>query len=303
CCTVRIHHHNHPPQRAELKKGIQWCDALLCLLTDTIDKEMIDINPTLKIISNYAVGFDNIDVQYATRKGIPVTNTPGTLEDAVAEHTFALLLTLTKRIVEADTFVRKGKYRGWEPMLFIGTQLKGKILGIIGLGRIGSLVAEKATAMGILVIYTDITRNREFERKFKAKFVSREILLKTADFISLHVPLLPSTHHLIGARELGLMKKTAYLINTSRGPVIDEKALVAALQKKQIAGAGLDVYESEPKLISGLVRLPSVVLTPHIASATSEARRAMSIIAARNILAALAGKRAPNAVNPEVYQR
>ncbi len=300
-CDVRVYSKDQIIPRKELLNGVKWCDALLTLLTDRIDKEVLDVNPRLKIVSNYAVGFDNIDVGYATGKGIPVTNTPGTLEDAVAEHTFALLLAVTKRIVEADTFTRAGKYKSWEPMLFIGTQLKGKTLGIVGLGRIGSLVAEKAVAMGIDVVYTDIKRNREFEKKFQAKFLSKESLLKTADFVSLHVPLLPATRHLISSLELKMMKKTAYLINTARGPVIDEKALVAVLQKKQIAGAAIDVYEFEPKLSAGLAKLPNIVLTPHIASATIEARQAMSRIAAENILAVLQGKRAITVVNPEIY--
>ncbi len=301
CCEVKIYSKDQIIPRKELLKGVKWCDALLTLLTDKIDKEVLDVNPKLKIVSNYAVGFDNIDVGYATSKGIPVTNTPGTLEDAVAEHTFALLLAVTKRIVEADTFTRAGKYKNWEPMLFIGTQLKGKTLGIVGLGRIGSLVAEKAVAMGIDVVYTDIKRNSDFEKKFQAKFLSKESLLKGADFVSLHVPLLPATRHLIGLKELKMMKKTAYLINTARGPVIDEKALVAALQRKQIAGAALDVYEFEPKLASGLATLSNVILTPHIASATIEARQAMSRIAAENILAVLQGKRAITLVNSEIY--
>ncbi len=302
-CDVRVYSKDQIIPRKELLKGVKWCDALLSLLTDKINKEILDANPKLKIVSNYAVGFDNIDVASATSKGIPVTNTPGTLEDAVAEHTFALLLTITKRIVEADRFTRAGKYKSWEPMLFIGTQLKGKTLGIVGLGRIGSLVAEKAVAMGIDVVYTDIKRNPDFETKFQAKFLSKESLLKTADFVSLHVPLLPVTRHLIGVRELKMMKKTAYLVNTSRGPVVDENALVAALRRKQIAGAALDVYEFEPKLSAGLVKLANVVLTPHIASATIEARQAMSRIAAENILAVLSGKRAITPVNPRVYEK
>lgn len=301
CCDVRVYPKDQIIPRKELIKGVKWCDALLSLLTEKINKEILDANPKLKIIANYAVGFDNIDVKYATNKNIPVTNTPGVLEDAVAEHTFALLLTVTKKIVEADKFTRAGKYRFWEPLLFIGPQLKGKILGIIGLGRIGSLVAEKAVAMGIKVIYTDIRRNPQFEKQFHAPFVSQETLLKTADFVSLHVPLLPSTRHLISSKELQMMKRTAYLINTARGPVVDEKALVHALKKKVIAGAALDVYEFEPKLSAGLTKLNNVILTPHIASATIEARQAMSEIAARNILAVLNGKRAITPVNPEIY--
>ena len=301
-CIVRVYPQDQPISRQELIKNVRWCDALLCLLTDKIDREILAVNPRLQVVSNYAVGFDNIDLKSATEKGIPVTNTPGTLEDAVAEHTFALLFTLTKRIVEADRFTRAGKYHAWAPLLFIGTQLKGKILGIVGLGRIGSLVAEKAVAMGIDVLYSDVRRNTDFEKQFNARYVKLPELLRTSDFVSLHVPLVPATRHLIGKKELNQMKRTAYLINTSRGPVVDENALVAALQKKRIAGAALDVYEFEPKIASGLKRLDRVVLTPHIASATLEARQAMSKIAAENILAVLAGREAPFTVNKEVYR-
>ncbi|MBS3169211.1 D-glycerate dehydrogenase [Candidatus Woesearchaeota archaeon] len=301
-CDVRIYPRDQAISRQDLLKGVRWCDALLPLLTEKIDKEVLNVNPNLKIVANYAVGFDNIDVKSATSRGIPVTNTPGVLEDAVAEHTFALLFAITKHLVEADHFTRTGKYKSWEPLLFLGPQLKSKVLGIVGLGRIGSSVAQKAVAMGMHVIYTDVQRNLPFEKKFHARFVSKEMLLKTADFVSLHVPLLPATRHLIGAKELRLMKRTAYLINTSRGSVVDEKALVHALKTKMIAGAALDVYEFEPNLSPGLNKLSNVVLTPHTASATWEARQAMSEIAAKNILAVLTGKKAPNIVNPEVYQ-
>jgi len=300
-CQVKVYSPDMAIPRKELLSGVKWCDALLCLLTDTIDIEVIDANPKLKIIANYAVGYDNIDVLYATKKRIPVTNTPGALEHAVAEHTFALLMAVTRRIVEADTFMRQGKYKRWEPNLLIGMELQGKTIGIVGLGRIGSGVAQRAVAMQMKVLYSDVKRNEEFERIYSAKFVPLPALLKTSDVVSLHVPLLLATRHLIGKKELALMKKTAYLINTSRGAVIDEKALVFALQQKQIAGAGMDVYEFEPVLTKGLTALSNVVLTPHIASATTEARSAMSVVAAKNILAVLEGKQAPNAVNKGVY--
>lgn len=301
-CTVRMYSQDRLIPRRELLKGVQWADALLCLLTDTIDREVIDANPKLKIISNYAIGFNNIDVAYATQKGLPVTNTPGRgIVDAVAEHTFALLLTATKRIHEADQFVRRGRFKSWEPKLFLGMELIGKTIGIVGLGRIGSGVARRAKALGMKVIYYDVKRNQDFEKEFQAGYYPFKELLKTADLVSLHVPLLPSTHHLMGRTELSLMKKTAYLINTSRGPVVDEKELVRALKKKQIAGAGLDVYEFEPRLAPGLVTLPNVVLTPHLASATVEARTEMSLDAAENILAVLQGKKPRFIVNPEVY--
>ncbi len=304
-CQVRVYQKDNTLPQKELLKGVQWCDALLCLLTDTIDKKVIDANPQLKIIANYAIGYNNIDVAYATQKNIPVTNTPGkAIQDAVAEHTFALMLAITKRIVEADTFTRQGKYKGWSPMLLQGMELVGKTLGIVGLGRIGEDVAQKAViGMGMNVVYTDVRRNKNFEKKYKARFLSFAKLLQTSDVVSIHVPLLPSTHHLIGKTQFELMKKTAYLVNTSRGPVVDEKALVEALKRKTIAGAGLDVYEHEPELTSGLIRLKNVVLTPHIASATREARSQMAVDAVESILAVLKGKRPLRLVNPEIYKK
>ena len=303
-CQVKIYPKDQVIPTKELIKEVKQCDALLCLLTDTINKEVINANPKLKIISNYAIGFNNIDVVYATKKGIPVTNTPGrAIVDAVAEHTVALMFAITKRICEADQFTRKGKYRGWEPQLLLGMELVGKTIGIVGLGRIGAGVAKRSRAMGMNVVYSDITRNLAFESEFKAQYLFLPALLKGSDVVSLHVPLLPTTHHLIGKKELSLMKRTAYLINTSRGPVIDEKALVQALKKKQIAGAGIDVYEFEPTLTPGLTTLSNVVLTPHIASATIEARSEMSLDAAENILAVLQGKKPKMLVNPGVYGR
>ena len=287
-CQVKIHPHDHVISKKELIKGIKWCDALLCLLTDKIDKSIINANPNLKIISNYAVGYNNIDVKHAQSKKIPVGNTPGVLTDAVAEHTFALILAITKRIAESDQFTKKGKYKGWAPMLLLGTELKGKTLGVVGLGRIGAEVAEKAVkGMDMNVLYHNVSKKPKFEKKYGAKKVSLQTLLKKSDVVTVHVPLLPSTRHMVGKKELALMKKTAYLVNTSRGPVIDEKALVSALKKKQIKGAALDVFENEPKLSPGLNKLDNVVLTPHIASATIEARQAMSEIAAKNILGVL----------------
>ncbi|HLC71661.1 MAG TPA: D-glycerate dehydrogenase [Candidatus Nanoarchaeia archaeon] len=302
-CHIKIYQKDQVMPKKELIKEVKQCDALLCLLTDKIDKEIIDANPKLKIISNYAIGFNNIDVAYATKKRIPVTNTPGrAIVDAVAEHTFALIFAVTKRIVEADRFMRAGKYKTWEPLLLLGMELVGKTIGIVGLGRIGSGVAQRAKAMGMKVVYYDVKRNVDFEGEFNAQYLSLNDLLKSADVVSVHVPLLPTTTHLIGKKKLSLMKKTAYLINTSRGPVIDEKALVQALKQKKIAGAGLDVYEFEPKLTTGLTKLQNVVLTPHIASATIEARSEMSKDAAENILAVLQGKKPKMLVNKEVYK-
>ena len=296
---VKVYPKNKPITRKELFKSVKWCDGLLCLLTDKIDKQILDKNPNLKIVANYAVGFNNIDVNYAKERKIPVSNTPGKLiSKAVAEHTISLMFAITKRIVEADRFTRGGRYRGWSPTLMIDLELSGKTLGVVGLGRIGSEVVQRAArGMGMKVLYHDVIRNKKFEKKYKAKYVPLNTLLKKSDAVTLHVPLLKSTHHLIGSKELRMMKKTAYLINTSRGPVIDEKELVKALKKKQIAGAALDVLEFEPKLSPGLAQLNNVILTPHIASATIEAREEMAILAANNIIAALKGKKIPNKVN------
>ncbi len=267
-------------------------DAVLCLLADKIDEEVFVAAPSAKIFANYAVGFDNIDVAAAKARGVWVTNTPGTSTNAVAEFTLTLLLAVAKRVVEADQFIRDGKYSGWVPMLFMGSELTGKTLGIVGLGRIGGRVAEIAQkGFGMKVIYSDIVRNEKAEEELGLHFHPMlETLLRESDFISLNVPLTDSTRHLINCERLAELKPTAILINTSRGPVIDEVALVETLKNKKIAGAGLDVYEFEPKLSEGLTFLPNVVLTPHIASATDFAREGMSRLAAENILAALAGK-------------
>ncbi len=302
-CEVKIYPKDQVIPKKELLKGVKWCDALLCLLTDTIDKDIIKANPKLKVISNYAVGFNNIDIKCATEKRIPVCNTPGVLTDAVAEHTFALMLAITKRITEGDTFMKKRKFKGWEPLLLLGTELKGKTLGIIGLGRIGIGVAQRAgKGMGMNIIYYDVKKNKDFEKEYNAKYESIENVMQKADIITLHVPLLPETQHLINRKRLSMLKKSAYLINTSRGAVVDEKALVSALQKKQITGAALDVYEHEPKLTAGLTELDNVILTPHTASATREARSAMSELAAKNIIAILQGKKPEAIVNPEVLK-
>lgn len=274
-------------------------DALLCLLTDKIDKEIIDAaGANLKIIANYAVGFDNIDVKYAKEKGILITNTPDVLTNTVAEHAFALMLAISHRIAEADKFVREGKYQGWAPELLLGSDLFGKIIGIVGLGRIGARVAYQAVrGFDAKIIYHDVKRNEDFEKEFNAVYKEKlDDLLKEADYITLHVPLLPSTHHLINEEKLKIMKPTAYLINTSRGPIIDEMALVKALKERWIKGAALDVFENEPNLTPGLAELDNVILTPHIASGTEETRSKMAELAAENIIAALSGKTPPNLV-------
>ncbi|HSU72487.1 MAG TPA: D-glycerate dehydrogenase [Candidatus Binatia bacterium] len=301
-CDVKVAPQNAPISRKELLKGAKWADALLTLLTDKIDAEVMDANPNLKIIANYAVGYDNIAIPEATKRGIPVTNTPGVLTESVAEHAVALMLAVGKRLLEADPFLRAGKYKSWDPFLLLGTEFDGKTVGVVGTGRIGSVFVKVARAMNMNVLYNDVNRNAEMEQQFQAQYVDLDTLLKQSDVVSIHVPLLPTTRHLIDANKLKLMKKTAILINTSRGPIVDEKALVAALKKNQIRGAGLDVFEFEPKLAPGLAKLKNVVVTPHIASATEEARNEMSKLAAKNILAVLSGEIPPALVNKDVVQ-
>lgn len=274
-------------------------DAVLALLTDKIDTEVLSAaGPQCKIFANYAVGFDNVDVKAATQKGISITNTPGVLTDTVAEHAFSLLLSIAHRIPESDRFTRAGKYIGWEPMLLLGTDVSKKVMGIVGLGRIGSRVAHHAVhGFDMRVLYYDVKRNEEFEKEFGAEFrADVDDIFREADFISIHVPLLPETRHLVDARRLNLMKKSAYLVNTSRGPIVDEAALVEALRAGIIRGAALDVFENEPHLAPGLAELENVVLTPHTASATEETRQAMSELAAKNIIEALEGRTPPNLI-------
>lgn len=274
-------------------------EAVLCLLTDKIDDDIFEAaGPQCRIFANLAVGFDNIDLEAAKKRGIMITNTPEVLTETVAEHTFALMLAIAHRIAEADKFTRIGKYKGWEPMLFLGNDLSHKTLGVVGLGRIGARVVYHAVrGFDCRVIYHDIKRNEKFEKEFGAEYKENiNELLKEADFISLHVPLLESTRHLINEERLKIMKPTAYLINTSRGPIIDEQALVAALQNKIIKGAAIDVFENEPMLSPGLVELDNIILTPHIASATEETRNKMSALSAENLIAGLEGQTPPNLV-------
>lgn len=281
--------------REELVTALKEYDAVLSLLTDKIGaEELAEAGEQLKVIANYAVGFDNIDAKAAAERGIVVTNTPGVLTEAVVGHTIALMTSLARRIVEADQFVRDGKYKGWRPMLLLGTELQGKVLGIVGLGRIGSGVGKQAQAgLSMQVAYSDLRQNAEFEQETGAKFYPElDAMLPEVDVLSLHVPLVEATRHLINKERLGMMKETSLLINTSRGAVIDEAALVTALRNKEITGAALDVFENEPELAPGLAELPNVILTPHTASATQETRSAMSELAADNIIAVLAGKEA-----------
>lgn len=295
---VVIHPDKRPPSKAQLLKAAKGCDAMLTLLSDRIDDAVLKAaGPRLKIVANFTVGYDNFDLAAFKRRGVKAAYTAGSSNNAVAEHACALMFAAAKRLHEGDNFVRAGKYRGWDPDLLPGMELGGKTLGIIGLGRIGSGLASIVHhGLSMKVLYNDVVRNETFEQAEMAAFVKVDALLKAADVVSIHVPLLPSTRHLIDARKFRLMKKTAILINTSRGPVIDEKALVAALKSGRIAGAGLDVYEFEPKLSPGLSKLPNVVLTPHTASSTKETRARMSRMAAQAIIDVIAGRMPPNLV-------
>jgi len=299
---VEVNSYNRVLNKKEIIKGLKGKDGLLCLLTDDIDEEVIRSEPRLKMIASYAVGYDNIDVKTATELGIPVSNTPGVLTDATAEMAWALLFSIARRIVEGDNFSRAGKFKGWDPLLLLGQDIANRTLGVIGTGRIGTAFALKSKGFNMKVLYVDNKKNEKLERELGAKKVDLDELLKQSDFVSLHVPLLPSTYHLISEKQLHMMKKNAILINTSRGPVIDERALIKALKEKWIFGAGLDVYENEPEIPEGLKKLDNVVLQPHSASATVTSRTGMAIIAAKNMLSGLKGEIPPNCVNPEVFQ-
>ena len=303
-CDMEVNPHDRVMTREELETAIQGIDGLLCLLTDKIDAELLDLNPDLQVIANYAVGYNNIDIEACTERNILVSNTPGVLSDTTADFAWALLMATSRRIVEGDKFARAGKYNGWGPMLMLGGDIYNKTLGIIGLGRIGKKVAKRASGFNMNKIYYNRTKlTSEEEKKFDVEYAEFEELLKTSDFISLHVPLTDSTRHLIGKKELEMMKKTAYLINTSRGPVIDESALADALKNNEIAGAGLDVYEEEPKIHPGLIDLDNVVLNPHIASASIDTRTKMGTMAAENLIVGLKGNKMPNLINKEVLQK
>ncbi len=292
---------DRPMDRQQLLSRIGDRDGLLCMITDAVDAELLARAPRLKMIANMGVGYNNIDVAAATRRGIPVSNTPGVLTDATADLAFTLILAVARRVVEGDRRVREGEFKLWAPFLFLGREVSGKTLGIVGFGRIGRAVARRAGGFNMRVLYH--SRNRltpAEEKEWSAEYAGLEALLAEADFVSLHVPLSEETRHLIGAAELSRMKPTAYLINTARGPVVDEKALLAALQQGVIAGAGLDVYENEPALTPGLAEQANVVLLPHVGSATLETRTGMAAMAARNLIAGLGGQRPPNLVNPEI---
>ena len=294
---------DRPLLQEELLIKVADCDGIISLLTDRIDEDLMDTaGPQLKVIANYAVGFDNIDVRAATHRGIVVTNTSSAeVDEAVAEHTWALILALARRIVEADESVRRGAFRGWEPDIFLGTNVRGKTLGIIGLGKIGTYVARRAKGYNMTVLYNKHSPDPEAEKELGVKFASLDDLLATSDVVTLHVSLTEETRHMINPVTLSKMKKGAFLINTSRGSVVEEKALVEALRRGNLAGAALDVFETEPNVHPELIAMPNVITTPHIASATYEARYKMSEQVVTAVLDVFAGKKPQNLVNEEVW--
>jgi len=287
---VDLNADDHPYSPEELRQRAAGKDAIMTLLTDKVDAALLGAAPSLKIVANVAVGYDNIDLEAARRHNVHVSNTPGVLTDATADLAFTLLLAAARRICEGDRYIRAGEWKGWQIMGFHGGDIAGRTLGIAGFGRIGQAVARRATGFGMHIIYTDAQRAAtNAEDAVGARFVDKETLLAQSDYLSLHVPYLPSTHHYIGAPELAAMKKTAYLVNTSRGAVVDEAALASALREGQIRGAGLDVFEREPQVVPELLGLDNVTMTPHIASATDETRAKMSLMAAENVIAVLSG--------------
>ncbi len=296
---VDVFEGDSPISREELIKRAKGCEGILPLLTDSIDADIMD-KTGIKAIANFAVGIDNVDISAATKRTIPVTNTPGVLTDATADLTFALILAISRRIVESDKYLREGKWKGWDPLLLLGGDFVGKTLGIIGFGRIGKAVAQRAQGFNMNIIYTSRSRYLEEENE-GIKFVSFDELLKTSDYVTIHAPYTEETHHLISEKELDMMKPTAYLINTSRGKLIDEIQLIKTLKEKKIAGAALDVFYNEPEINPELIELDNVVIIPHLGSASLETRTKMAIIAAENLVDALKGKRPKNIVNPEIY--
>ncbi|MGD8226986.1 MAG: D-glycerate dehydrogenase [Desulfobacteraceae bacterium] len=302
---VQVNDEDQPMVRKRLLQSVKDKEGLLCTITDQIDGELLDKAPHLRMIANYGVGFNNIDLGAATAKGIPVSNTPGVLTDATADITLTLILATARRVVEGDKRNRKGEFQFWAPLLFLGREVSGKTLGIIGLGRIGKAVVQRARGFEMHLLYHNRHRFKLSEEKqLGVQYADLKRLLTEADFVSLHVPLTDQTHHLIGPHELERMKPSAILINASRGPVVDERALVTALKTGQIAGAGLDVYEEEPNLAPGLADLDNVTLLPHVGSATLETRTKMAQLAVENLLAGLRGEIPPNCLNcDEIPQR
>ena len=299
--TVVVSKEDRVLSSQELVAQLADCDALLCV-GSRVDRTVLDaVSPRLKIVANWGVGYNNIDADYAAQKGIMVTNTPDVLTETTADLSWAILMAVARRVVEADTYVRAGQFQGFKPFAMLGADVWGKTIGIIGCGRIGQAMARRAQGFGMRVLYHNRRPlDKETERALGAHYMEIDALLKESDFVSLNVPLTEETHHLIDARRLSLMKPSAFLVNTTRGPVVDEQALLAALRKKQLAGAALDVFEKEPAVTPGLIDLPNVVLTPHIGSGSWETRTAMADVAVSNIIAALEGQTPPNLVNKPI---
>ncbi len=287
---------DHPPSTAEILAGVRDAQAAICTLNERMDAGVLSVAPALRVIANYAVGYNNIDVEAAKARGIIVTNTPDVLTNATADLTWALILAVARRVAEGDQLVRQKQWTGWSPTQMLGVDLAGKTLGIIGMGRIGQAVARRAAGFEMNILYWSRSERPLQPANLAWQRVSFEELLRRSDFLSPHIPLAPDTHHLINDAALRLMKPTAFLINAARGPVVDEAALVQALQEHRLAGAGLDVYEREPELQRGLRELPQVVLLPHLGSATSETRIRMGMMCVENVLAVLEGRSVPNRV-------
>lgn len=290
--------------RDVLLREVKDRDGILCILTDKIDKDVYDAAGKTRIFANYAVGYNNIDVVEASKRGIAVTNTPGVLTEATADLAWTLLFSTARKVVESDSYLRQGKFLGWGPMHFLGMDISNKTLGIVGLGRIGKAFAVRAAGFSMKILYYARKQDAEFESSYTpgAEKVELDDLLKRSDYVVIHLPLTTETTHFIGERELRLMKPSAILINSARGPIVDESALVKALQEKWIWGAGLDVYEEEPKIHPELISLPNTTLLPHIGSATTETRTRMGLMAVDNLIAYFSGKRPPNLVNPEIWK-
>lgn len=305
--AVDAYESDEPMSPEQVEARLEGKDALVCILGDKVDAELFRARPQLKLVANVAVGYDNIKIADANEAGVLITNTPGVLDNATADLAFGLLLAAARRIVEADNYVRRGEWTGWKRELMLGAELNGKTLGIVGMGRIGKAVAKRARAFGLNVIYTrksiDKKSDDELKKTFGARRVDLDELCKTSDFISVHCPLRDDTRHLLGESAFAKMQRHCVLVNTSRGAVIDQEALINALESNQISACGLDVFEKEPEVPPRLVALQNVVLAPHIGSATRETRAAMDELAVTGLISAFSGKLPANAVNPEVWQK
>ena len=301
--VVESNQQDRPVGATQLIRKLKGKDGVVTLTTDIISEAVLAKNPQLKIVSNVAVGYNNLDLVAATKRGVMMTNTPGVVDDTTADLTWALILAAARGLTNADKAVRAGKWKRWRMMEFLGQDIYGKTIGIIGFGRIGRGVARRAMGFGMKVLYASRSRASEAtEQEFRASYVDKHTLLRESDVVTLHLPLFPETRHYIGAKEIAMMKKTAILVNASRGPIVDERALVRALKAGRIAGAGLDVYEKEPALSPGLTSLANVALTPHIGSGSFDTRLKMSNMAVTNCIAGLTGQRPPNLLNPDVFK-